>query len=287
MDNLITFTEYFKEHRNDFDAVLFDIDGTLSLGKVPINGAKELIGYLDEINFPYLYLTNDSCNAPAQKAAYMNQAGIPAKPERFLSAGHALKLWAAENYHGGTYFLLGTMGDPSYVELAGIPYTKDPEAAPGCSGVICGEGAYNWQPSIEAAFNLLLKHPEYPIIVANPDSYWASLRTSGWGIGAGAVTRFICQVLKDAGKEVAPVYLGKPYTPIYKCAFPFLKSFFPEADFNDPRRLIMVGDNLTSDIAGARANGLSSALVLTGVTGRELLAQAAEDQKPDLVFSSI
>ncbi len=287
MSNLPTFTEFIKSNHNDFDAVLFDIDGTLSLGRAPIPGAKELLEYLDEIKFPYLYLTNDSCNSPSQKAAYMNNGGIPARPELFLSAGHALKQWAAENYHGGKYFLLGKMGDPSYITAAGIPYTTAPDESGDCCGVICGEGIYNWQESIEAAFNLLLKHPEYPLIVANPDSYWASLRFRGWGIGAGAVTRFICQVLKDAGKNVSPFYLGKPYAPIYKCVFPFLKSHFGQLDFSNPKRIIMLGDSLVSDIAGANANGLCSALVFSGITSRELLENAPENQKPDMVFASV
>ena len=287
MDKSITFTEFFKAHRSDFDAVLFDIDGTLALDNVSIPGAAELISYLDDINFPYLYLTNDSCHSAEQKSEYLKKKGVPARRERVLSAGHALKLWSAKHYHGGKYFLLGSMGNPSYVDLAGISYTDDPEQVFECCGVICGEGVYNWQRSIEGAFNLLLRHPEYPIIVSNPDSYWASMRTKGWGIGSGAITRFICQVLYDAGKNVTPVYLGKPSHWIYQCAFPFLKSSFPDLDFFDPKRIIMVGDCLTSDIIGANTNGLSSALVLTGVTSKELLANAPENQRPDMVFASV
>jgi ribonucleotide monophosphatase NagD (HAD superfamily) len=66
-----------------------------------------------------------------------------------------------------------------------------------------------------------------------------------------------------------------------------LKSQFPQLDFSDPKRIIMLGDSLVSDIAGANANGLSSALVLTGVTSLELLENAPETQIPDMVFTSI
>lgn len=282
-----TFTEFFRKHAGDFDALLFDVDGTLSIGKTPIPGTKELLTHLNSTGFPYLLLTNDACNATCQKAGYLNKAGIPVVPSQVLSAGNALKSWADKYYHGGTYFQLGKMGDPSFTEAANIAYTTDPSLAGDCCGVIAGEGIYDWQPSVEAAFNLLLKHPEYPLIVCNPDSYWPSMRIQGFGIGSGAMARFICQVLADAGKTVVPTYLGKPYAPIYDCVMQYLQQLFPQKSFSDPRRCLMVGDSLTSDIAGANACGMGSALVLTGITGLDAALNAPPEKRPGFIFKSI
>jgi ribonucleotide monophosphatase NagD (HAD superfamily) len=242
---------------------------------------------LNKSSYPYLLLTNDACNSVEEKAAYLNAAGIPVAPGHVLSAGNALKLWAQDNYHGGKFFQLGKMGIPSFADAAGITVTTIPQECGECCGVLCGEGPYDWQPAIEAVFNLLLKHPEYPLVVGNPDSYWASMRIQGWGIGSGAVARFICQVLADAGKKVVPTYLGKPYAPIYRCASPYLKTLFPEKDFSDPSRLLMVGDSLDSDIAGANANNITSALVMTGITTREILEAAPAHKHPVYVFRSV
>ena len=49
----------------------------------------------------------------------------------------------------------------------------------------------------------------------------------------------------------------------------------------------MIGDRLDTDIAGARAVGLRSALVLTGVSTREEAERAAEDHRPDDVVGTI
>jgi ribonucleotide monophosphatase NagD (HAD superfamily) len=125
------------------------------------------------------------------------------------------------------------------------------------------------------------------MIVANPDSYWPSLRLNGMGIGSGAVARFICQVLADAGKEVKPLYLGKPYPPIYQCVFPFLRRLFPERSFDDPSRLVMVGDSLKSDIAGANTNGITSALVLSGITNLEMVENVFAEEQPKMIFSGV
>jgi ribonucleotide monophosphatase NagD (HAD superfamily) len=46
------------------------------------------------------------------------------------------------------------------------------------------------------------------------------------------------------------------------------------------RRPLMVGDRLDTDIEGARAAGLDSLLVLTGVTGLAELVAAAEGLRP-------
>lgn len=282
---LITFTEYFLAHKQDFDAILFDIDGTLCYGGTPLPGAKELLELLEKEQFPYVLLTNDSCNSCKQKSAIMQNAGLPVPETKILSAGNALKYWADRNYHGELFFQCGDLGN--YAELAGIKVTRDPAKIEQCKGVLSGEGKYDWQESMEAVFNHFLAHPEHPYITANPDSYWPSLHHSGMGIGAGAQTRFICAVLKDAGKEIPPIYLGKPYAPIYQCALPFLQNSFPGRKFEDMGRLAMVGDSLASDIYGANRNGLFSCLVLSGITTAELAEKAPAERKPQAIFKSV
>jgi ribonucleotide monophosphatase NagD (HAD superfamily) len=49
----------------------------------------------------------------------------------------------------------------------------------------------------------------------------------------------------------------------------------------------MIGDRLDTDIAGARALGLPSALVLTGVSTREEAGSAPATMRPDLVVDSL
>lgn len=283
-----TFTDFFHAHKSEFDAILFDVDGTLASGTRPLPGAKELLEELETSGFPYLLLTNDSCNSPAQKAGYLAKGGLPVTEKRIISAGNALEWWVKNSgYNGELFFQYGKLGNPSFAEAAGINVTTDCSMANECKGVLCGEGYYDWQPAIEAAFNLLLKHPEYPMISLNPDSYWPSLKINGLGVGAGAVARFICQILKDAGKDVKPIYLGKPYKPIYQCVYPFLRKLFPALKFDDPSRIIMVGDSLKSDIAGAKANGMTAALLLSGITNESQLAAASAEERPDSVFLSI
>jgi ribonucleotide monophosphatase NagD (HAD superfamily) len=48
-----------------------------------------------------------------------------------------------------------------------------------------------------------------------------------------------------------------------------------------------VGDRLETDIAGARAAGLATALVLTGVHGRPEAAAAVPAQRPDMIVDTL
>jgi len=53
----------------------------------------------------------------------------------------------------------------------------------------------------------------------------------------------------------------------------------------DPQRTLVIGDRLHTDIAGAAAAGLASALVFTGVATRAQLAQSA--LQPEIVFAGL
>src|SRR5437667_413400 len=71
--------------------------------------------------------------------------------------------------------------------------------------------------------------------------------------GAGSLL-----ALLRAAPEVEPFVIGKPAPTMLRAAIQILGA--------DARRTLVVGDRLDTDIAGAKAADLTSALVLTGVT---------------------
>lgn len=283
-----TFTDFYNSNKQSLDAVLLDVDGTLSANGKPLPGALELLRQFDQDDFPYLLLTNDSCHSHDEKLAILHRGGIDVHPSKILSAGDVLTYWASTgNYNGELFFQCGRLGTPSYAQQAGINITQDPNQIAQCKGVLAGEGTYDWQPAWEGVFNLFLKHPEYPFVVANPDSYWPHVNDDGMGVGSGGFARFICTLLNEAGKPVDPIYLGKPYAPIYQCVFRVLEEQFPTRPKPRPERIAMLGDSLASDIRGANRNSLLSCLVLTGITSRELADNAQDERKPAEIFDRI
>lgn len=282
-----TFSEFFlREGREKIDLVLFDVDGTLSCGGIPLPGTKKTIEMLKQENVPFLLLTNDCCSSHRQKAEALIKAGIPVSGDNVFSCGDVLKLWAKKNnYNGELFFVCGLLGDPCYAKAAGMRTISDPALIDKCSGVIFGEGQYDWYYHLNAVFNFFLKNPHAPFLVLNPDSYWPSLYFKGLGLGTGAQARFIQSALHDAGKDTQIEYLGKPYPLLYESLkVELYERFGKEIPFS---RVAMVGDSLASDIRGAKANGLLAYLVLSGITTSELAAAAPADRKPDMIFSGV
>ena len=96
-----------------------------------------------------------------------------------------------------------------------------------------------------------------PMVCANPDIIVPVGNT--FGICAGAFAEYY----EAGGGDV--FWHGKPYAPIYKTLFAELGG-----DAIDPQRTLGLGDGLNTDVAGAAAAGIKSALLTGGVHKPEL-----------------
>ena len=57
-----TFSQYYREHISEIDAILLDIDGTVLIGPKLIGDAPQFIDELRSNNTPFFCLTNDGNN---------------------------------------------------------------------------------------------------------------------------------------------------------------------------------------------------------------------------------
>ena len=268
--------DFWRAESVRFDAVLFDIDGTLVFGPRPLPGAVELVSLLRRDGTPFFFLTNDGDHSRKQKCGFLNRAGIEAEEREVISCLSVLPELARKNgWEQGLFFRAGRLGDTGELEL-----TSDPARLDECAAVLMGEGPYDWRTTWEALIGFFLRHPERPFIVPNPDTCWPNAATGGFGIGAGGQARCIQLLLRDMGTEIEPIYLGKPYGAIYDYAAGRL-------GLSDRSRILCVGDSLASDIRGANHAGMYSALVLTGITSALRAEQALGEFRPRAVFSAI
>ena len=280
------FTDFYREHRGELDALIFDVDGTLTSGGRLISEAAVFIELLRRDKFPFFLLTNDSCNSCERKAELICKTGISITPQQIISAGNSLEMYIqSHGLAGHKFYQCGSLGEPGYAEKAGMIVTHDPHDTDDCEGVVMGEGNYERRRELEGMFNFLLKHPDAPVLVANPDSYWP--HPHGMGVGAGGMCRFICGLVQEAGFTVTPTYLGKPYQPIYDLVMKRMPEMIPECKNPVPERIAMIGDSLASDIQGANGAGMLSCLVLTGITSRVLAESAPLHRKPAEIFDSL
>ena len=280
------FIDFFINNRQMLDALVFDIDGTLSCGGKSIPEAVNLISFLRQEKFPFFLLTNDANTSHTDKAQIVASSGIPVLPEEIISSGDALAQYIVDHdLAGHKFYQCGEMGNPGYAEQAGAVIVRDWREAGDCEGLIIGEGVYDWRKEVTGAFNLLMKNPLLPVLVGNPDSFWPFRH--GLGIGAGAMARFLGTLIKESGYDLNIIYTGKPYAPVYELVKRRLCDLLPDPQHLDMSRVAMIGDSLASDITGGNRAGMFTCLVLTGITSGERARSVSGEQQPDKIFTAL
>ena len=141
-----------------------------------------------------------------------------------------------------------------------------------CDAVIAGVmlNVYATDDRQRQAMILLRKGVELVGICA--DRVYPSPRGLEFGVGA------MCAMLSYAS-GAKPVFTGKPE------AF-----FFRELCHRlavRPERTVLIGDNLESDISGAKGVGMTAGLVLTGVSTRADVERVVPELRPDFVLEGL
>ena len=283
-----SFLRWWKKSAASYGAIFFDVDGCLISGKHALPGAIELIEYLRNSQFPFSLLTNDGNNSIEEKCGIMKRRGLDISTDELVSCASALTpLAKSKGYIDKKFFAMGELGTPDFAELAGMKVIRNTSKIALCHGIIIGEGTYNWQPNINAVINYYIQGASRLMIVPNPDSYWPNGTDGEIGIGAGGKARFLCTILHEYGIKIKPLYLGKPYNPVYRCALKHLRKRFNLSRDVSGKKILMLGDSLLSDIRGANRVGFSSGLVLTGITNMSHVKKARKNCRPDLIFNGI
>lgn len=274
---------WFEEHRSEVDAVVFDVDGVLMRAHQPLPGSTELIGWLRARGLPFTLLTNDACHSPEEKAASLRRCGMELVPQEIASSGHGLAEMARQrDWCGRLFFVMGVLGTPCYAEAAGLRTTRALDDLGSCTGVIIGEKDYDWERVITAVLNFLISRPQAHLVVPNPDVFFPGASGSV-RLASGAVSLFLSELVSRQGRKIEPLFLGKPYQPIFETSHRRLEQRFGREI--PASRTLMVGDSLAGDIAGGAGFGYRTALVLTGLTSADMLTDSAV--RPDVVCTHL
>ncbi|MDJ0784730.1 MAG: HAD-IIA family hydrolase [Desulfosarcinaceae bacterium] len=277
------FRDWLDAHPDALDALILDVDGVLLLAKQAIAGSRELLNRLRGSGMPFLLLTNDGDHSPQEKADTLQRCGLNIEAAEIVSCAHGLTVVADEyDCVNACFFVMGNLGTPCYAAAAGLQTTRNLSDLPHCRGVIVGEENYDWEPVINAVVNYFIVHPDALLITPNPDEYYPD-GGGGLRLAAGSVARLIERALATYGRKMPPVYLGKPYGPIFRIAHRRIEQTAGRSI--EKNRVLMIGDNLDADVTGAKAFGYRAAIVLTGITTPAMLATA--HPRPDWVWRGL
>jgi NagD protein len=141
-----------------------------------------------------------------------------------------------------------------------------------CHAVICGVPLNVFATNERQRTAMLLLRKGAALVAICADRVYPSPRGLEFGVGAFAA-------MFAYAANVRPVHCGKP-EPL----------FFNELCRRlgvSPRRCVLIGDNLESDIAGGRSVGMATVLTLGGVSTRDDAQRLPEAMRPDAVIRDL
>ncbi len=243
-----------------YSALLFDAYGVLSYSMGALPGAVEVIDRLNRIGKPYYVLTNDASALPESRAASYHKVGLNVDANQIITSGSLLKGYFAEHgLYGARCVVLGTEDSAEYVRRAGGVVAQ---VSDGFDVVVVGDQAgFPFVSGVNAVLTELFRMIDAGdapfLVLPNPDLVYPD--DDGFGMASGSVALIIEAALRQryperGGLEFAR--LGKPNGAIFEEAFRRTGTM----------DMVMLGDGLETDIRGANAFGIDSALVAGGVT---------------------
>jgi HAD superfamily hydrolase (TIGR01459 family) len=251
-----------RELIDAYDTILLDAYGVLVDAGGALPGAGELIEAVRAAGRRVFIVTNDASRLPETVAARFGRFGIPVAADEVVTSGALIAPYFAEaGLVGARCSVLGTDDSLAYVRDAGGEVVALSGEADIDVLVVCDDAGFPFLEGIEAALSALYRRIDrggaVTLVLPNPDLVYP--KSGGeFGFTAGAVALLLEAGLRRRFGARAPgfVALGKPHPPMFEEARRRAGS----------GRLVMVGDQLETDIAGARAAGIDAALLHAGVS---------------------
>jgi HAD superfamily hydrolase (TIGR01450 family) len=264
------------------EGLLLDSYGVLVNTAGLLEGADSFVQRLSREAFPFAVLTNDASRRPETLSAWYRDLGLAIPAEKIISSGLLVADYIQEKGLGGARAkVLGPPDSEALVAEAGVqvlPLNADTTEIEVV--VVCDEAGYPFLESLDEILSLIWNRARQGqhthLLLPNPDRVYP--RAAGkLGLGAGAVAHALENALAAAlpdQERLTFFRLGKPHAPIFKRGRNLL----------GVDEIVMVGDQLETDIKGAMAAGMKGALIATGVLdpNRQKL-----DPVPDFLLESL
>ncbi|TCJ14646.1 haloacid dehalogenase [Parasulfuritortus cantonensis] len=251
----------FADLLHRYDAVLLDAYGVLVDLAGALPGAAAWIDTLNRLDKPYWLVSNTAARLPESAARRYQGFGLAIPAERILSSGMLLVPYFAEHGLAGQRVrVLGPEDSAVYAERAGGRLVGAGEEFDVL--VLADQAGFPFLDGVDEVLSVLIDRfdagQDVAMVLPNPDLIYPTGR--GCGITSGAMAVMLEAALRQRYPErPAPSFarLGKPYPGLFAEAVRLAGT----------RNVVMVGDQLDTDIVGATRFGIDSALVPGVLTG--------------------
>ena len=253
-----------------YSAYVFDMDGTIYLGDHLLPGAARMIEELRRRNIPVRFLSNNPTKDPEMYAEKLDRLGIQTPVDDIANTIVTTVRWLTSHHPDAVVFPIAERPLIAALAAAGIRMSEDPAEI---DIVLASYDRTFDYRKLQIAFDALWFYKRAFLVQTNPDRYCPF----PGGRGEPDCAAITAAIEACTGVQCS-INLGKPGAIMIDEAIAGLDV--------DPRDVLMVGDRLGTDIAMGRAAGMASALVLTGDSTREDVADATPEQWPDFVVET-
>jgi len=230
-----------KDVAAKYDGILFDIYGVIHNGQACFAPSVACLASLQAANIPYRFLSNMPRRAARVQAALVGYGMPEALAKGALTSGEAVFVALSGAGFGSKYYFQGPERTRDIIPEGYTPAPLTEADFVLVSGIGDTEGPDDYTELLATALARGL-----PMICANPD-----LR-----VGHGDRLVSCAGLLVDAYARMGgdARWMGKPHKAVFEMARQMLGG-----------RLLMVGDSLRTDIAGAQAAGLDTLFIRNGI----------------------
>ncbi len=248
---------------NQMRGFICDMDGVIYHGNQLLPGAAEFIQWLHEEGKEFLFLTNNSGYTPRELRQKLFRMGLDVSEEHFYTSALATAAFLKEQAPGCSVFAIGEAGLLTALYDAGITMNDvNPDY------VVVGEGRAYSLDALTKAVNLVLGGAK--LIGANSD-------VSGPienGV-APACRALVAPIEMATGTQA--YFCGKPNPLMMRTGLRLLRCHSGDA--------VMVGDRMDTDVISGLESGMSTVLVLSGISTTETLKTYA--YRPTVVLDGV
>ncbi len=248
---------------NEKKGFICDMDGVIYHGNVILPGVREFIDWLQKNNKEYLFLTNNSSLTPKELQLKLQRLGLDVPEEHFYTSALATAAFLKEQSPGCSAYVIGEAGLLNALYDVGIVMNDvNPDY------VVVGEAKSYSMDTLTHATNLVLKGAK--LIGANSDVSGPIEK------GIAPACRALVSPIEMATGHTA-YFCGKPNPLMMRTGLKILGCHSAEA--------VMIGDRMDTDVISGMESGISTVLVLSGITTREMLVNFA--YRPSVVFDGV
>ena len=233
-----------REYLQSKHGFVCDMDGVIYHGNQLLPGVKEFVEWLENNDKRFLFLTNNSGKSPKELAAKLRRMGLHVKEENFYTSALATAKFLSTQAPGCSAYVIGEPGLFNALYEAGITLNDvDPDY------VIVGE-TFNYNlDSMCKAMRLVEKGAR--LIATNSDLTYPD----EYG-NVPACRALVAPIEITTGRKA--YFIGKPNPLMMRTALHMIDSHSADS--------VMIGDNMQTDIIAGIESGMTTVLVLSGVS---------------------